>query len=132
MAYCDTIADMLTRIRNAARNRAESVDCRNSNICQGIARVLQEEGYIGGFDVIDDGRQGILRVRLRYGPLGEPTFSVLQRQSKPGRRVYVKVDDIPKPMHGLGIAVVSTSRGVVSDRTARQNKIGGELLCTVE
>jgi len=132
MAFNDTIADMLTRIRNAARNHAKTVDCRNSGICQGIAKVMQEEGYVSGFNVIDDGRQGILRVELRYGPLGEPTFARLQRESTPGKRVYVKVDDIPRPMHGMGIAIVSTSRGVLSDRIARKEKIGGELICTVE
>lgn len=132
MAFNDTIADMLTRIRNAARNHNKTVDCRNSKICQGIAKVMQEEGYVSSFNVIDDGRQGILRVELRYGPLGEPTFARLQRQSTPGKRVYVKVDDIPRPMHGMGIAIVSTSRGVLSDRIARKEKIGGELICTVE
>jgi small subunit ribosomal protein S8 len=132
MAYSDTISDMLTRIRNAARNHADRVDCRNSNICQGIAKVLQQEGYIAGHDVIGDGKQGILRVHLRYGPLDEPTFNVLKRESKPGRRVYVKVGEIPRPMHGLGIAIVSTPRGVLSDRVAREEKVGGELICTVE
>ena len=132
MALNDTIADMLTRIRNAVRIKAEKVDCRNSNICQGIAKVLKEEGYITDFSVIADGRQGILRVQLRYGPVGEPLFNSLDRCSKPGRRVYVGVADMPRPMAGLGISIVSTSRGVLSDRQARTQKIGGELLCTVE
>ncbi len=132
MALSDTIADMLTRIRNAARNHAEAVDCRASKICKGIANVLKEEGYIGDYDVIDDGKQGILRVHLRYGPLGEPTFSVLKRESKPGCRLYVKVDEIPRPLAGLGIAIVSTPRGVLSDRKARKERVGGELICTVE
>lgn len=132
MSLTDTIADMLTRIRNAAKNRSATVDCLNSNICQGIAAVLKEEGYIGAFHVIADGRQGILRVELRYGPRGEPTFTVIKRQSKPGCRVYVGVDKLPRPMAGMGISIVSTPQGVLSDRKARSQKVGGELLCTVE
>ncbi|MEX0776214.1 MAG: 30S ribosomal protein S8 [Phycisphaeraceae bacterium] len=132
MSLSDTISDMLTRIRNAVRIKAERVDCRNSKICQGIAKVLKEEGYINDFGVIEDGRQGILRVELRYGPHGEPLFHLMQRESKPGRRVYVRVDQMPRPLAGMGIAIVSTSRGVLSDRQARAQKIGGELLCTVE
>ena len=132
MSLSDTIADMLTRVRNAARNKVATVDCRHSKICAGIARVLKDEGYISGFHVIEDGRQGILRVELRYGPHGEPLFSVLKRQSKPGRRVYVKVDELPRPLGGLGVGIISTSRGVVSDRKARTERIGGELLCTIE
>ncbi|MCC7146027.1 MAG: 30S ribosomal protein S8 [Phycisphaeraceae bacterium] len=132
MSLTDTIADMLTRIRNGTRNRAERVDCRNSKICTGIAQVLKEEGYIDGFDVIADGRQGILRVALRYGPRGEPTFHQLRRRSKPGCRVYVSTEQIPRPMAGLGIAILSTSKGVLSDRQAREARIGGELLCTLE
>ena len=132
MALSDTIADMLTRIRNAARNRTERVDCRNSKVCAGIARVLRDEGYITDFAVIDDGRQGILRVNLKYGPHGEQIFSVLKRQSKPGCRRYVTAGDLPRPMAGLGIAIVSTPKGVLSDREARREHVGGELLCTVE
>jgi small subunit ribosomal protein S8 len=132
MSLSDTIADMLTRIRNTVRNGGQRVDCRNSKICSGIAQVLKDEGYINDFDVIDDGRQGLLRVHLRYGPHGEPTFSSLRRASRPGRRVYVRVEELPRPMAGLGIAILSTSRGVVSDRKARNERIGGELLCTVE
>ena len=132
MALTDTIADMLTRIRNAARNKAKQVDCRNSKVCQGIAKFLKEEGYITGFSVIDDGRQGILRVDLKYGPMGESLFSEIVRQSKPGRRVYAGVEELPRPLAGLGISIVSTSRGVLSDRQARKERIGGELLCTIE
>ena len=132
MSLTDTIADMLTRVRNAARNRSSTVDCLNSKICQGIAAVLKEEGYIGGFNVIQDGRQGILRVELRYGPRGEPTFTQLKRLSKPGCRVYVGVDQLPRPVAGMGISIVSTPQGVLSDRKARSQKVGGELLCTVE
>ena len=132
MSYNDTISDMLTRVRNAVRNHSESVDCRNSNVCQGIAKVLQSEGYAEGFSVIDDGRQGILRVRLSYGPRGELLFSHLRRESKPGCRVYVKATEIPRPASGLGVAVISTPRGVLSDRQARQEHVGGELLCTIQ
>lgn len=132
MAFTDSIADMLTRVRNAARNKAKQVDCRNSKVCQGIAKVLKEEGYITGFAVIDDGRQGILRLDLKYGPNGESLFSEIVRQSKPGRRVYAGVEELPRPLAGLGISIVSTSRGVLSDRQARKERVGGELLCTIE
>ena len=101
MALSDTIADMLTRVRNAARNKVERVDCRHSNICRGIAKVLKEEGYINDFTVIEDGRQGILRVNLKYGPHGEPLFHLLKRESKPGRRVYVHAASMPRPLAGL-------------------------------
>lgn len=132
MSLTDTIADMLTRIRNAVRVRSEKVDCRNSRVCAGIAQVLKDEGYIADYAVIDDGRQGILRVQLRYGPHGEPLFTELKRQSKPGLRRYVKTSELPRPMAGLGIAIVSTHRGVLSDRQARAQKVGGELLCIVQ
>lgn len=132
MALSDTIADMLTRIRNAVRNGSQRVDCRNSKICQGIAKVLKEEGYVEDFSVIEDGRQGILRVELRYGTRGEPAIRVLRRESRPGRRVYSKLGELPKPLEGLGICIVSTPKGVLSDRQARHEHVGGELLCTVE
>ena len=132
MSLSDPIADMITRIRNAARNKAKRVDCRNSKICSGIAQVLKDEGYVGGYSVIDDGRQGILRVDLRYGPNGEQLIHTLRRESKPGCRVYTKADLLPRPLGGLGIAIVSTSSGVMSDRKAREQHVGGELLCTVE
>jgi small subunit ribosomal protein S8 len=132
MAFSDTIADMLTRIRNAARNRRDRVECRNSKICTGIARVLRDEGYITDFAVIDDGRQGILRIDLKYGPHGEQLFNRLKRASRPGRRLYVGVEELPKPMAGMGIGIVSTPKGVLSDREARKEHVGGELLATVE
>ena len=131
MAFSDTIADMLTRIRNAVLINAARVDCRNSNICQGIAQVLKQEGFIEDFAVIDDGRQGILRISLRYGPSGEALISSMKRMSKPSRRVYKKADELPRPLEGLGVAIVSTSSGVLSDRQAREKHVGGELLCTV-
>ena len=132
MAVNDPIADMLTRIRNAARNRAKDVKCLNSKVCRGIAQVLQQEGYIDGFDVVEDGKSGVLRVRLKYGPRGEQLLHLLRRESKPGRRVYRSVEDLPKPRQGLGICVVSTSKGVMSDRRCRAERVGGELLCVVE
>lgn len=132
MSLCDTVADMLTRIRNAVRNNASSVDCRNSKICAGIAKVLQDEGYINGYSVIDNGHQGILRIELRYGSRGEQVINVIRSESKQGCRVYKGVSELPRPLGGLGISVVSTSRGVLSDRQAREHNVGGELICTVE
>ena len=132
MALNDPISDMLTRIRNAARNRAKTVVCLNSRVCRGIADVLREEGYIDGYEVVDDGRQGKIKVKLKYGPRGETILHRIDRESKPGRRVYRGVEEIPQPMQGLGIAIVSTSRGVMSDRKCRVDRVGGELLCTVD
>ncbi|NRA58945.1 MAG: 30S ribosomal protein S8 [Phycisphaerales bacterium] len=132
MSVNDPISDMLTRIRNALRNRARTVDCLNSKVCRGVAQVLQDEGYVEGFNVVDDGRQGVLRVSLRYGAAGEPLIASLQRVSKPGRRVYSGVEDLPRPLQGMGIAVVSTSRGVMSDRKCRTERVGGELLAVVQ
>lgn len=132
MAIHDPISDMLTRIRNAARNRAKETKCLNNKVCRGIAEVLKQEGYIDSFDVIDDGKSGLIRVRLRYGPRGETILHSLQRQSRPGRRVYRAVEELPRPRQGLGICVVSTSRGVMSDRRCRTERVGGELLCVVD
>jgi small subunit ribosomal protein S8 len=132
MSLSDPIADMLTRIRNAIRNRSKQVNCLNSKVCRGIADALRDEGYIEGYDVIDDGRQGQIRVRLKYGPRGETLIHTLKRESRPGRRVYTKVDDLPRTLQGLGITIVSTSHGVMSDRRCRENRVGGELLCSVD
>jgi small subunit ribosomal protein S8 len=132
MAMSDTIADMLTRVRNAAAARKTQVRIPNSKIAAGIARVLREEGYINDFDVIDDGRQGVLRIQMKYGPHGEQLIHTLRRESRPGCRVYSRVADLPRPLAGLGITIVSTSKGVLSDRQAREQNVGGELLCTVE
>ncbi len=132
MPTSDPIADMLTRIRNAARNRSKTVTCLNSGVCRGILSVLKSEGYVDHFDVVDDGRQGLLKVKLRFAPNGEAVLRRVTRESKPGCRVYARSDSIPQPLQGLGIAIVSTSRGVMSDRTCRAEKVGGELLCTVE
>lgn len=131
MSLSDPIADMLTRIRNGSRVRRKSVNVKASKICQGVADVLKEEGYILDYDRIDDGKQGLLRIQLKYTLDGDSVISTLQRVSKPGCRVYSGKDDIPRVMGGLGVAVVSTSQGVMSDRKCRQNSVGGELICTV-
>jgi small subunit ribosomal protein S8 len=123
---------MLTRIRNATRNKAKDVVCMNSKVCRGIADVLRDEGYITGYGVIDDGRQGQIKIDLKYGPRGERVIHRLERRSKPGCRVYRRVDDLPRPLQGLGIVIVSTSSGVLSDRVCREQRVGGELLCVVE
>jgi small subunit ribosomal protein S8 len=127
----DPIADMLTRIRNANRVGRRLVLIPKSKICTGIAHVLREEGYIEEFDVIDDERQGQIRVKLKYSTSGEKVIHTLDRESKPGCRVYRKVGDLPKILNGMGIVVISTSKGVMSDRKAREQNVGGELLCTV-
>ena len=131
MSASDPIADMLTRIRNGLRVGRSTVNIRASHICEGIAKVLKEEGYIDDYAWIDDDKQGILRVYLRYGPAGEEVITTIKRVSKPGRRVYGHVAGLPRPLNGLGVAIVSTSRGVLSDRQCRQQNIGGEVLCTV-
>lgn len=129
--WSDPIADMLTRIRNATVNRRKTVKIPSSKLKVGIATVLRDEGYISGFDVVADDKQGILRVDLKYGQRGEDVIHELRRVSRPGRRDFRKVEDLPRVLDGLGIAVVSTSSGVLSDRTCRERKVGGELLCTV-
>ena len=127
----DPIADMLTRIRNANRVGRKIVLITKSKICSGIAQVLQDEGYIEDYDVIDDDKQGTIRVKLKYSLAGEKVIHELDRASKPGRRIYRGVQDLPRILNGMGIAVVSTSKGVMSDRKAREQNVGGELLCTV-
>lgn len=131
MAVNDPIADMLTRIRNAVSNRAKTVNCLNSKVCRGIADILKSEGYINGFDLIDDGRHGQIKVHLKYSTTGEPLINEIKRVSKPGCRVYSPVDQLSRPVGGLGISIVSTSHGVLSDRQCREQRAGGELLCTV-
>ncbi len=132
MAIGDPISDMLTRIRNAVRNKSKTVSCVNSKVCRGIAAVLRDEGYIEGFDVADDGLSGKINIRVKYSPTGECALHKLNRESKPGRRVYRGVDELPRPIQGLGICIVSTPKGVFSDRKARQERVGGELLCTIQ
>jgi small subunit ribosomal protein S8 len=131
MSWSDPIADMLTRIRNASRAGKTQVNIKASKICEGIAAVLKREGYIHDYDRIDDGKQGVLRITLKYDPDGQPAITEIKRMSKPGCRLYAGVDNLPKVLGGMGIVVVSTSKGVVSDRNCRENKVGGELLCTV-
>src|ERR671914_2917 len=127
----DPIADMLTRIRNANRVGRRFVQIPKSKICTGIAQVLKEEGYIEEFDLVEDERQGQLRIKLKYSTTGDKVIHTIDRQSKPGCRVYRGVGELPKVLNGMGIAVVSTSKGVMSDRKAREANVGGELLCTV-
>lgn len=129
--WSDPIADMLTRIRNGIRARKKEVKIPASKVKAGIAEVLKSEGYICDFDIIDDGKQGFLRVSLKYGPQGQDLIRSIERKSRPGRRTYVDVDKLPRVLDGLGIAIVSTSQGVLSDRVCRERRIGGELLCTV-
>lgn len=129
--WSDPIADLLTRIRNAVHVRHKQVKVPASTLKVGIARVLREEGYINDFDVIEDGKQGILRIDLKYGPRGEDVIHDIQRVSKVGRREYSRIADLPRVLDGLGIAIVSTNKGVLSDRSCREQKLGGEVLCRV-
>ncbi|MBT4767729.1 MAG: 30S ribosomal protein S8 [Phycisphaerae bacterium] len=131
MSQQDLTADMLTRIRNAVRNRAEDVVCLDNRLNRGVAQVLQDEGYITEWDTEQVGARVHLRVRLKYGPRGEDIIREIKRVSKPGCRVYSNVDGIPRPMQGLGIAIVSTSSGVMSGRRARAERVGGELVAIV-
>ena len=131
MTLSDPIADMLTRIRNAVRVSKSQVEVNASKICEGIASVLKKEGYIEDYDRIDDGHQGILRIVLKYDPEGSSIIHDITRTSKPGRRIYSAVDRLPRVMGGMGITIVSTSKGVMSDRSCREAKVGGEILCTV-
>ncbi|HYV03399.1 MAG TPA: 30S ribosomal protein S8 [Blastocatellia bacterium] len=127
----DPIADMLTRIRNAYAAKHQKVDMPVSGIKLEIARILKEEGFINTFKVTGEGARRNIRVYLRYGPKGEQVMSKLERVSKPGCRVYVKSSAIPKVLGGMGINIISTSRGLMSDSRARREKVGGELLCRV-
>ncbi len=129
--WSDPIADMLTRIRNATRARKADVKIPSSGVKVGIAKVLKAEGFIGDFDVVDDQLQGLLRINLKYGPQGQDIIRSIKRESRPGRRYYVGADEVPRVLDGMGVAVVSTSQGVLSDRTCRERHVGGELLCTV-
>ncbi len=132
MSQQDLTADMLTRIRNAVRNGSKDVKCLNNKLNQGVAHVLKGEGYIHDFDVIDDGHQGVLKVHLKYGTRGEKLIHRIDRVSRPGRRVYMNVRDLPRPLQGLGIAIVSTSHGVLSDRGCRKENVGGEVVAIVD
>ena len=127
----DSIADMLTRIRNANSQKHDSVDIPKSRIKQEIAQILLDEGYIKGFEVVDDKKQGIIRVELKYLPNKERVISGIKRISKPGLRIYVNSNEVPKVLGGLGIAILSTSHGLMTDKKARQDKVGGEVICYV-
>ncbi|MGI6733742.1 MAG: 30S ribosomal protein S8 [Anaerovoracaceae bacterium] len=131
MTMTDPVADMLTRIRNANIVGHATVDIPASKMKKSIAEILLKEGYIKGFNIIDDGKQGIIRVQMKYGADKERVISGLKKISKPGLKVYAKSDEIPRVLGGLGIAIISTSNGVVSDREARKMGVGGEVICYV-
>ncbi|MBO8178378.1 30S ribosomal protein S8 [Aeribacillus pallidus] len=131
MVMTDPIADMLTRIRNANMVRHESLEVPASNIKKQIAEILKREGFIRDVEYIEDNKQGIIRIFLKYGPNNERVITGLKRISKPGLRVYAKSNEIPKVLNGLGIAIVSTSQGVLTDKEARAKQVGGEVLAYV-
>ncbi|GGA53788.1 30S ribosomal protein S8 [Kroppenstedtia guangzhouensis] len=131
MVMTDPIADMLTRIRNANLVRHESLEVPASKLKREIADILKREGFIRDAEYIEDGKQGVLRIFLKYGPNNERVITGLKRISKPGLRVYAKNDEIPRVLRGLGIAVLSTSKGVMTDKEARQSKVGGEVLAYI-
>ena len=131
MQISDVIADMLTRIRNANDAKHESVDIPASNLKKSIAQILLEEGYIKNFQIVEDGKQGIIRVTLKYAAGKQKVIHGLKRVSKPGLRIYSNCEDMPKVMNGLGIAIVSTSKGVMTDKKARTLNVGGEVLAFV-
>ena len=127
----DPIADMLTRVRNASSVQHDTVDIPASNIKKEIARILLEEGYIKGYDVIEDGKQGLIRMQLKYGKNGEKVITGIKKISKPGMRVYADRNNVPKVLNGIGISVISTSKGIVTDKPARELGVGGEVICYV-
>lgn len=129
MAVTDSIADMLTRIRNASRARKDVVELKNSKMLEELMRILKREGFIANYKLIQDTKQGLLRVYLRYSKDGSPALLGIKRVSRPGLRVYKGADELPKVYGGLGIAIISTSKGIASDDEARQKKIGGEVVC---
>lgn len=131
MGMTDPIADMLTRIRNANMARLEKVDIPSSNLKLELARVLKEEGYIKNFKLLKDRKQGIVRVYMKYSPDEIRVINGLKRVSRPGNRVYVGADEIPRVMGGMGVAILSTSKGVMADKESRTKKMGGELLCYI-
>ena len=131
MTMTDPIADMLNRIRNANVVKHETVDVPASNMKKELARILLEEGFIRGYDVIEDGKQGIIRIQLKYGQTGERVISGLKRISKPGMRVYADKHEVPRVLNGLGISIISTSKGILTDKQARKENVGGEVICYV-
>ena len=131
MQITDTIADMLTRIRNASSAKHDSVDIPASNVKKAIAQILLDEGYISAFQIIEDGKQGVIHITLKYGPNKTQVISGIRRVSKPGLRIYTNVEDMPKVMKGLGVAILSTSKGIITDKQARLDNVGGEILAYV-
>ena len=131
MQITDTIADLLTRIRNAASAKHDTVEIPASNMKKAICQILVDEGYIKSFSVTEDGKQGMIKVVLKYGEGKTPVIKGLRRVSKPGLRIYSNVEELPKVMKGLGIAIISTSKGVMTDRQARKENLGGEVLAFV-
>lgn len=131
MQITDSIADMLTRIRNANSAKHDSVDVPASNMKKAIAQILVDEGYIKGYTVEEDGKQGIMEITLKYGPNKSSVITGLRRVSKPGLRIYTNCEDMPKVMKGLGIAILSTSKGVMTDKEARKANVGGEVLAFI-
>lgn len=131
MQITDAIADLLTRIRNASASRHATVDVPSSNMKKSIVQILEDEGYIKSYQVIDDGKQGIIRITLKYTENRSPVITGLRRVSKPGLRIYSSCEDMPKVRKGLGIAIVSTSKGVMTDKKARELHVGGEVLAYV-
>lgn len=131
MHITDPIADLLTRIRNANSAKHETVDIPASNMKKAIAQILVDEGYVKNFKVIDDGKQGVMRLTLKYGDNKSQVITGLRRVSKPGLRIYSNVEDMPKVLKGLGVAIVSTSKGIMTDRQARKEKVGGEVLAFI-
>ncbi len=131
MQISDTIADMLTRIRNANSAKHETVDVPASNMKKAIADILKDEGYIAGYQIVEDGKQGIIRITLKYGRGKTKVIQGLRRVSKPGLRIYSNCEEMPKVMNGLGVAIVSTSKGVMTDKKARELNVGGEILAFV-
>ena len=131
MQMSDVIADMLTRIRNASNAKHETVDIPASNMKKSIADILVKEGYVKGYNIVEDGKQGIIRVTLKYAPGKQKVIHGLRRVSKPGLRIYAACEDMPRVLGGLGIAIVSTSKGIMTDKKARQENVGGEVLAFV-
>lgn len=131
MATTDPIADMLTRIRNANRARHKEVEIPSSNLKIEIAKILKQEGYIKDYELIKDKKQGLIKIQLKYEPSKKGVVSVINRVSKPGLRIFVKKDNIVKVLNGLGISILSTSKGILTDKKAREIGVGGELICTV-
>ncbi len=127
----DPIADMLTRVRNACRAGHRKVDIPSSRMKREIARILKESGFVHNYAYIDDNRQGYLRLYLKYSPNEESAIQGLTRESRPGLRKYVSKDEIPRILNGLGVAILSTSKGILTDRTARREGVGGEVICSV-